>query len=72
MTGLAAHALVGHAFGTAAVFDGGTLFHQSDAFFAAAANHFQGSKNTGGAGADDDNVLFHNICFLPVELGVWA
>ena len=60
--GLAVDAFLRHAFGTAAVFNGRALFHQSNALFAALADQLQRGENAGRTGADDHDVLFHNGC----------
>jgi len=57
--GLAVHTDAGLAFWAAAVFDGLAFFHDGDVLFAAAADQFDGRKDAGRPGTDNDDVRFH-------------
>ena len=59
--GLAVDALTGLVLRTVALFHRLALLHHDDFLLAALFDHLQGGKDTGGAGADDDNIRVHNF-----------
>lgn len=63
--GLAVHAFLRLYFGAGAIFDGGALFRDGDLARKTFALQLQSGKNAGGAGSDDEYVVFHD--FPPVD-----
>jgi len=62
--GLAVHAVAGFIFGAVALFYRFALFNQADAragSFAAFAQQFQCGKNTGRAGANDNQIIIVHV-----------
>ena len=64
VAGLAVHAFLRLALRAGALFHALAFFHERDVALVALADQLQGGEYAGGAGADDQNILFHRNSFV--------